>query len=160
MEYEPKNEERRREQDFERLGNREPKCNLCHERDPKALTGTHPDIYCAEHEAEIEGRTRIQGQHPPGKRNDPVTKLPTRANDHVVWDEAKNDWPKWTLRNPDGSPLLRAAAAVRSVLDWFRLIIDRVLGWVPKFLEDLDTWLTENLGSDWWNGIGFEGVGR
>ena len=55
-----------------------------------------------------------------------------------------------TLRNREGSPLRRAAAAVRGWLDVLRLIIDRSAGWVPEVLENLDQGLTTRLGPRWW----------
>jgi hypothetical protein len=160
MRFEPDDRERRREQDFERLGTRTPKCRLCPESDPGALTGTYPDILCVEHEAASRGRTTMQAQHPSGWHNDPSFTYPTPGNDHAVWDEAKGDWPERTLRNPHGSPLLAAAGAVRSVLDWFRAIIERVLGWVPAFLEELDARLEARLGITWWVVLGIEGGPR
>src|SRR5438270_703003 len=64
-------------------------------------------------------------------------------------------WPQETLRNPDASPLLKAAAALRSWLDVMRLLIERVVGWVPPFLEHLDAWLRDQLGPRWWDDFGW-----
>lgn len=158
MHFEPSEAERGAEQDLERLGTRHPKCAQCPEDDPRALTGTFPDILCAEHRAIAQGRAPIEGQHPPGRHNDPDTTVDTYLNDHTIWDESKLDWPERTRLNPDGSPLIAAAASVRTVLDWFRQIIQRVLGWVPEFLEALDARLTEVFGGPWWGELGFEGV--
>ncbi len=72
------------------------------------------------------------------------------GNDHRVVDDRKNDWPRTTLRNPDGSPLLRAAASLRGWLDTLQLIVERTLAWIPPFLEHLDRWLTQQLGGTWW----------
>ena len=55
-------------------------------------------------------------------------------------------WPRDTLRNPDASPLVRAAAWLRAWLDMLRLIIDRAVGRIPAALEDLDTLLTKFIG--------------
>jgi hypothetical protein len=151
---------RRIEARYRALGTREPACTRpgCRETDPFALTGTHPNIVCQEHEAEARGVTAIQLQHPQGQHNGP-DKLPTRANDHAVWDSAKRDWPERTLCNPEDSPLLKASASVRSVLDWFRFVIERTLGWVPSLLEWLDDCLSALHGGCWWNapGFGWEG---
>ena len=58
---------------------------------------------------------------------------------------------RWeTLRNPDGSPLLRAAAALRGWLDLLWLIMVRAVGWIPVFLEQLDAHLRQRLGERWW----------
>lgn len=59
--------------------------------------------------------TRFDELSPPNlaqpERENPT--IPTRGNDHRVWDDAKRDWPVRTLQNPDGSPLLRAAIGQR-----------------------------------------------
>ncbi len=157
MRYEPKDEDRRREQAFERLGTRNPICRFCEETDWRTLEGTVPNIICHECAARLAGRTTVEGQHPSGQHNDPEARLPTRGNDHVMWDRGKRDWPERTLRNPDGSPLLKASAAVRTVLDWFRMILERVLGWVPEFLEWLDARLVEMVGRLWWKELGWQG---
>jgi hypothetical protein len=72
------------------------------------------------------------------------------ANDHGILSDYQQDWSLETLRNPDGSPLLRAAASVRGWLDTLRLIMERTVGWVPAFLEALDAWLRGSLGERWW----------
>jgi hypothetical protein len=129
----------------------------CDESDWRALEGTVPHNICHECAARLAGRTTIEGQHPAGQQNDPEAILPTRGNDHVIWDGGKRDWPERTLRNPDGSPLLKASAAVRTVLDWLRMILERVLGWVPEFLEWLDARLVEMVGRLWWKELGWQG---
>jgi hypothetical protein len=91
-------------------------------------------------------------QHWFGQHNDPLTS-PIPANEHRVLSELQARWPKDTLRNPDGSPLLRAAAALRSWLDVMRLLIERVVAWIPPFLEQLDSWLRDRLGPRWWDGF-------
>src|SRR4051812_34101732 len=72
-----------------------------------------------------------------GQHNDPLTS-PIPANDHRVLSELQAQWPEKTLRNPDGSPLLRIAAGLRGWLDVLRLLIERVAGWIPAALEQLD----------------------
>ena len=61
-----------------------------------------------------------------------------------------------SLANANGSPLLRAAAAVRGWLDLLWLIIERTVGWVPAMLETLDAWLRQRLGARWWEDFGWE----
>jgi hypothetical protein len=72
------------------------------------------------------------------------------GNDHRILSDYQHEWPLGTLRNPDGSPLLRAAASIRGWLDILRLIIERTVGWVPALLEMLDAWLRELVGEHWW----------
>jgi hypothetical protein len=31
------------------------------------------------------------------------------------------------------------------------VIIDRTVGWIPPFLEQLDAWLIDQLGHGWWH---------
>lgn len=136
------------------LGRRHPQCSHvgCEETDPFALTGVDPHILCAEHRADAEGRSWTQGHHVPGRANDPADIRSLPANDHsAVTLRYQAEWPRETLRNPDGSPLLRAAAAIRGWLDVLRLILERTVGWVPELLERLDAWLRERLGPRWWD---------
>ena len=73
------------------------------------------------------------------------------ANDHAqLTDCQQHEWPAETLRNPGGSPLLRASGAIRGWLDVLRVIIDRSVGWVPSLLEKLDQALTRDHGPQWW----------
>jgi hypothetical protein len=139
----------RREARLRQLGTRTPSCTTCPESDPFALTQTPDGLHCYECQALATGRSWTERQHPAGRRNHPAT-VPIPGNDHRVVDDHKHEWPRETLRNPDGSPLLRAAACLRGWLDTLRLIVDRTVGWIPPFLERLDAWLTDQLGSGWW----------
>ena len=69
----------------------------------------------------------------------------------------QKDWPESTLRNPDGSPLLRAAATLRGWLDVLYLIIDLAIGWIPPFLEWVDGKLVNLVSPQWWKDWGWEG---
>lgn len=141
--------EARREAKLRQLGTRAPACPGCGETDPLALTGRHPQLRCYECQALARGRPWVEQQHPAGRANHPAT-VPIPGNDHRVVDDHKNDWPRTTLRNPDGSPLLRAAACLRGWLDTLQLILERTLAWIPDFLEELDQWLTHLHGRTWW----------
>jgi hypothetical protein len=135
------------------LGTDTPRCSTagCQERDPFALTGVHPSLLCAEHRADRDGRRWLEESHTAGQHNLPNDTVPIPANDHsVVSDRLQVEWPRETLRNPDGSPVLRAAGALRGWLDTLRLILERTCGWVPTFLEGLDAWLRMKLGERWW----------
>ena len=69
------------------------------------------------------------------------------VNDHrAELSVAQHDWPKQTLQNPDGSPLLRGAACVRGFIDQFFYLIKKLLLWIPEMLEALDAFLAEKLG--------------
>jgi len=73
------------------------------------------------------------------------------VNDHrAILSPAQYDWPKETLENPDGSPLLAAAAHIRGFIDTIYYFIDKLLAWIPEFLEALHALLTKRLGPKWW----------
>lgn len=135
------------------LGTRTPRCKVdgCEETDPFALIGAHPELYCAMHAADFAGDRWFEDHHTRGRANDPDDTVPIPINDHKVLSSYQEVWPPETLRNPDVSPLLRAAAATRGWLDILRLILDRTVGWVPRFLEGLDAWLRTKLGDRWWD---------
>jgi hypothetical protein len=144
--------EERLEERLRQLGTDTPFCHKpdCDETCPLALTGVEPEIYCYEHDPRRRGRPGVEAHHPPGRHNDPRT-IDVPANDHRVLSDLQLAWPLETLRNPDGSPLLRAAAAIRGWLDVLWLIMTRSVGWVPAFLEQLDAWLRERIGPRWWD---------
>jgi hypothetical protein len=139
----------RQEKQFRRLGTRTPQCKLCRESNPAALIGRTQDIICYECEAKKSGKSEIEQHHPAGQNNDSST-VPIPANDHRGLSDRQSDWPLNTLRNPEASPLLKAAAAMRGWLDILAELIERILGWIPEFLEALDDFLLEKLGSHWW----------
>ncbi len=132
------------------LGSNTPQCRNCDETNPHALTGTAPNIGCYECHATAGERSPVEAHHPAGQHNAPET-VEVPGNDHRVLSADQQLWPTDTLRNPNGSPLLRAAAAIRGWLDVLRLIIDRTVGWVPAFLESLDKALHGQLGNQWWD---------
>jgi len=142
------------EQRLAALGTRTPACS-CGETNPFALTGADPHIRCYECQAVAGGRARVEQQHVAGQHNRPET-VPMLGNDHRAHDAHKLTWPPQTLRNPDGSPLLRAAACIRGWLDLLRVILDRTVGWVPAFLEYLHDWLVSRLGATWWHDLDFD----
>jgi hypothetical protein len=64
--------------------------------------------------------------------------------------EDQRDWPPETLQNPDGSPLLRAAACIRGFTDILLYLAEQLLLWVADLLETLNSHLTEKYGPRWW----------
>jgi hypothetical protein len=130
------------------------KCASCEETDPRCLRRVGDVVLCSECENTQTGRARVERHHVAGQHNLPDT-VPIPGNDHRVLSDAQVNWPKETLRNPDGSPVLKAAAALRGWLDVLRLIIDRTVGWIPEFLERLDAWLREHVGPRYWTLPGF-----
>jgi hypothetical protein len=132
------------------LGSRAPQCGWggCDEICPFMLTGADPEIYCYEHELLRLGRSWLERHHPPGRHNHPAS-FATPGNDHRVLSEFQLCWPRETLRNPDGSPLLQAAALVRGYLDLLYLVMLLTVP-VPVLLEQLDAFLRERIDGRWW----------
>ena len=148
----------REEAHFERLGTRNPRCQRCgNERHPAALTGTAPNVTCYECLLKESERSWTEDHHPAGRNNDPTT-VAVPGNDHRVLSDMQRDWPERTLRNPDGSPLLAAAAALRGWLDVMLIIIERTVGNIPAYLEVVDQCLREEWGDRWWERLNLEGV--
>ncbi len=146
--------ERLREQKRRRLGSRYPKCELCDEGDPLALTGLHPHILCGSCRA--ASQPALEAHHVAGRHNDPLTvNLP--RNPHRVITEQQTLWPRDTLTNPHGSPLLEAAAWLRGFLLLVRTLMERGLDWIPPLLEWIDQKLTTQLGQKWWEELGWTG---
>jgi len=79
------------------------------------------------------------------------------VNDHrarLSVDQA--DWPKSTLMNAHGSPLLAAAACLRGFVDTVLYLIEQGLLWIAEMLEKLDEFLLKKLGPRWWRGTEVE----
>jgi hypothetical protein len=144
--------DRRRRQ----LGHRAPACRTCPEADPLALAGVDDAIQCYECSADAGGRAVVERHHVSGRANAPDQVVDVLGNDHRVLSAFQASWPRATLRNPDASPLLNAAAAIRGWQDTMALILDRGIGWIAPFLEWLDDALTRTLGMAYWNSLGWQ----
>jgi hypothetical protein len=114
-------------------------------------------VLCANCRLIQQGKQPSERHHVAARRNDPTTAL-IPANEHALLSHAQHDWPEETLRNLDGSPLLRAAGALRGWLDVLQLIIERTVGWIPMFLEQLDRTLRTVMAPRWWEAPGMEGM--
>lgn len=156
MEYIFSEREARAEDAVERLGTRSPACQSCLETRPLALMGSYPDIICYACDARVRGMRPTEEHHPAGRHNLDWT-VPVPINDHRDLSDRQVDWPGPTLQNPNGSPVLRAAAAIRGWLNILAQLIEHTIGWIPPFLECLDAILTESLGPAWWTDWGLTG---
>ncbi len=95
-----------------------------------------------------------------GKANSPIT-ISVAVNDHRArLSTDQYDWPKQTRENPNGSPLLIAAASVRGFAETLFYLIEKFLLWIPEMLEVLDGLLVEKLGPKWWIGTPMEKYAR
>ena len=110
---------------------------------------TRKKITCEECKRKRSGKTIMDQHHIAGKANSPIT-VPVPANDHRVLSAEQYDWPTKTLSNPEGSPLLAAAASIRGFKDFVLYLMDKFLMWVADILEVAHEYLETRLGSKWW----------
>lgn len=97
-----------------------------------------------------EGRSPYDNHHVAGKANHPST-IPIDVNDHrAVFSEDQYEWPKETLENPHGSPLLSIAGCIRGFYKAVVYLLDKLLLWAAQLLERLDAFLTLQFGPNWW----------
>lgn len=137
-----------------RLGSADPRCHTCTETDPLALSRSDEGaVECHECQARAAGRTTTEAHHPAGRHNLANVTIEIPANDHRVLSAAQHLWPTTTLRNPNASPLIAAAAALDGWINQMWLTIERAVGWIPDFLRHLNDWLTEHLGPQWWRAL-------
>lgn len=122
----------------------------CGETRPEALIAGSNPIICAACKRANSGRTTLDNHHFAGKANHPMT-IPVPVNDHRAHlSVAQEDWPKATLQNPHGSPLLAAAACLRGFVDTVLYLMEKALLWVADMLEQLDERQARELGPRWW----------
>lgn len=88
--------------------------------------------------------------HIAGKANSPIT-VSIPANDHrAELSVAQHEWPKETLENRDGCPLLRGAACIRGFRDTVVYYMSEFMLWIAEMLELLSARLIEAWGRKWW----------
>lgn len=125
-------------------------CESCGEMRLEALVRGGKPTSCAECRRKTKGQTIMDNHHVAGRANSPVT-VPIPVNDHrAELSVAQFNWPKGTLENSAGCPLLAAAASVRGSVDLIRHAIENCLRWIAEMLEILSAFLEEKLGSQWW----------
>jgi hypothetical protein len=128
----------------------------CGESRPEALIAKGNSIICAACDRKKKGKTTMDNHHPFGKANNPTT-IPVPVNDHRAdLSTVQYDWPKETRENPDGSPLLAAAACLRGFVDTVVYLIRKGVLWIAEALEWLNAFLLEQLGPQWWVGTPLE----
>lgn len=147
--------EARRELHRRRLGVREPYCHRCGEAEPAALQRRGEEIVCFACIAHGSGHTLIERHHYAAKANDEL-RVPLPINPHRVVSDEQNTWDMRTLRNPAGSGLRAAAAALRGRAAVDRQMSERIDSWVPGYLEQLDEALTAVHGERWWEALGLD----
>lgn len=131
------------------------KC-ACGEDRPEALIPGSKPICCYECQRRKDGKRTMDNHHFAGESNNPTT-VPVPVNDHrAELSAAQYDWPKSTLENKNGSPLLAAAGSIRGFVDYVIYLIKKGLLWAADLLEALDAYLIEKLGPKWWIGTALE----
>jgi hypothetical protein len=126
----------------------------CGESRPEALlSGRNPAI-CAACDRKKHNKRTLDDHHVAGEANSPIT-IPVPVNDHRAHLSVEQyNWPRQTLENPNGSPLLAAAASLRGYSDTTIYLLEMLLH--PEMLEALDALLNEQLGPKWWIGTPME----
>ena len=125
------------------------RCSCGEDRPEALIAGSSPTICGACQRAE-KGRTTIDQHHFAGRSNNPAT-IPIPVNDHrAILSVAQAEWPKLTLTNAEGSPLLAGAACLRGCIDTILYLIEKGLLWLADMLEKLDVFLVKKLGPKWW----------
>ena len=122
----------------------------CGEDRPEALIAGSKPIICVACERAAKGRKTTDDHHLAGRANNSTT-VSVPVNDHrAILSVAQMEWPKSTLQNRDGSPLLAGAACLRGCVDTTVYVIERSLPWLAEMLEKLDQLLSTKLGPRWW----------
>lgn len=132
----------------------------CGESRPEALVSGSNLIICAACDRKKRGTTTLDRHHVAGKSNSPAT-IPIPVNDHRArLSTDQRDWSRQTLENPNGSPLLAAAASLRGYSDTSAYLVETFVLNNPEMLETLDVFLIEKLGPEWWIGTSMEQYAR
>jgi hypothetical protein len=122
----------------------------CGEDRPEALIAGSNPIICAACQRSSAGRIEIDQHHFAGRANNPAT-IQIPVNDHrAILSTDQAEWPKSTLANSEGSPLLAGAACLRGFIDTILYLIEKGLPWLAEMLEKLDQVLIQKLGPRWW----------
>lgn len=122
----------------------------------EALVARSRPKRCQECYQRKRGMKTTQRHHIAGRANSPVT-VEVPANAHCdKLSPAQYEWPPETLQNPDGSPLLRAAGALRGSCDFIAELILQFIESCAVFLEEVNAWLCDEYGERWWHGSPFE----
>jgi hypothetical protein len=130
----------------------------CGESRVKALVGKSG--VCVRCQRSRAGKSTFDEHHVAGRRNCRTT-VAVPVNDHRArLSEDQRNWPNRTLENPEGCPLLTAAACIRGFIDMVHYLIDEFLFWIAEMLEALSPWLRERLGPRWWVKMPVEGFSK
>ena len=125
------------------------RCSCGEDRPEALIAGSNPTT-CEACQRTAEGRTTTDQHHFAGRANNPTT-ISVPVNDHrAVLSVAQAEWPKSTLENANGSPLLAGAACLRGFIDTILYLIKNGLLSIANMLEKLDEIQVKKLGPKWW----------
>lgn len=142
----------------ERCLGKQRECVSCGEDRVLALEQKSIPRLCTECRAKTEGKTTMNEHHIAGRSNSDIT-ISIRANDHrAQLSEDQRDWPQEMLQNPDGSPLLAAAACIQGFIDTLLYLVEQLLLWVVDLLVALNAHLVEKQGPRWWLNTNIEKI--
>jgi hypothetical protein len=128
----------------------------CGETRPEAFIPNSNRVICAACDRFARGKTTFDNHHPAGEANSPIT-IPAPVNDHrASLSPAQYDWPKATLENPTGSPLLARAGCIRGFVDTNGYLVEKLLLPHAEFCELMEEFLTEKYGPEWSRGMKLE----
>ena len=131
------------------------RCSCGEDRPEALIVGINPTV-CAACQRAANGRTTTDQHHFAGRANNPAT-IPVPVNDHrAILTVAQAEWPKSTLTNTEGSPLLAGAACLRGCIDTIHYLIEQGLLWLADMLEKLDEIQVKKLGPKWWTNTEIE----
>jgi hypothetical protein len=128
----------------------------CGEARPEALIRNSKPLKCHACKRKNDGRSTSDDHHVAGESNSPVT-IPIPVNDHKAQLSVDQyDWPRQTLENPNGSPLLAGAAGMRGYVDTNLYLIEQFILPNAAMLEKLDAYFVREFGAEWWNNPKFQ----
>ncbi len=124
-------------------------CIRCGESDARVLdAGTKP-ILCYACHAAAAGRSVVEYHHIGSRANGDLT-IVIGANEHRILSEMQREHDPRLRRNPDGSPVLRAAAHLAGVRDALAVLVERLFDPLITWLLAFETWLVARLGPRYW----------
>jgi len=125
------------------------KCT-CGESRPEALIPGEDPAICAKCDRKRRKWNTSDNHHLFGIANSPgKTSIP--VNDHRAFlSVSQQNWPRETLENTDGSPLLASAAKIRGFGDFVLYLIQEHLLPAAELLERFDAILKRKLGKKYW----------
>lgn len=127
------------------------KCELCEERDIRALDIVEGKTLCRNCRLGEKEKWIIEKHHFSGRNNDEfVLEIP--VNEHAILSDYQQDWPEETMSNPNRSLLYEIAAWMRAVADVEAHIRERGPANAER-IEKLEKSLYRKYGKNWSKGL-------